>query len=85
MEVLHKAEKPGSLILACLLETVPGRTSLLRVRDLVLLHALVSKLLLALCEPASREGSVGEHEEAENGYEGGDGAFNDEKPGVVSC
>lgn len=85
MEVLHKAEKPGSLILASLLETIPGRTSLLRVRHLILLHALVGKLLLAVRKPAGRERSVGEHEEAENGYQGGDGAFNDEKPGVVSC
>lgn len=84
MEVLHKAEKPGSLVLASLLKTLPRRASFLKVRDLVLLHALVSKLLLALCEPASRERSIGKHEEADDGDQGGDGTFNDEKPGVVS-
>jgi hypothetical protein len=78
MKVLHETEKPRSLITASLLQALPRRTALLRVRHLIFLHALVSKLLLAIAEPARSKGRVGKHEEARDGYDSSSGTFDDE-------
>ena len=50
----------------------------MRVGDLVLLHAGVGKVPLALAEPVGRQGGVGEEPEAEDGDEGGSGTLDDE-------
>lgn len=83
MEVLHEAEKPCSLISAGLLQALPGRTALLRVIGLVLLHALVSKLLLAFVEPAGGKGSVGKHKKADDGDKSSSSTLDDEEPITV--
>lgn len=84
MEVLHETEEPGALVHARLLETLPGRGLLERVRDLVLLHAVVCDVPLALVQPAGVKGVVGKEPEAQDGDEGGDGTFEDEEPGAWS-
>jgi hypothetical protein len=83
MEILHKAKEPSPLIRASLLETLPRRSLLIRsIRELVLLHARVSKLLLALVEPVGREGSVREKNKANERDETSRGTLDDEEPGM---
>lgn len=83
MEVLHETEEPSPLIRASLLETLPRRSLLIRsIRQLILLHAGVRKLLLALVEPVGREGSVGEKSKANERHETGRGTLDDEEPGM---
>ena len=81
MEALHEDEEPGADILAGLLEALHcGGLVDVRVGELVLLHAGVGEVALALVEPAGRKWRVGEEPEAEDSYKGGDGTLNDEEP-----
>lgn len=82
MEILHEAEEPGSFVATGLLETLPCGSLFDRVRELVLLHAAVSKLALAVVEPASCQRCVGQHPETDNGDEKSSGTFEKEKPVV---
>lgn len=80
MEVLHQHEKPGPLVPAGLLQTLPGRGLAAVVGDLVLLHAGDSHLPLALVEPSGVSGGAGQDEETEDGDESGGGTLDDEEP-----
>jgi hypothetical protein len=59
MEVLHKAEKPGSRILASLLETFPSCTSNL-LADSISTDSLDTKFALFRREPSSLGRVIGE-------------------------
>jgi hypothetical protein len=59
MEVLHKTEKPGSRILASLLETLPGCASNL-LADSISTDSLDTKFALFRGEPSSLRRVIGE-------------------------
>lgn len=81
MEILHQAEQPRPLIPHSLLQAIHSRSLLIiRVGQLILLHAGVSELALTVVEPARRQGRIGEEPETEEGDEARGGALDDEEP-----
>lgn len=86
MEVLHEAEHPRPLVTTGLLQTIHSRRwAVVGISNLVLLHAGVGELLLAIIEPPGGQGGVGQEDEAKQSDHASHCTLDNEEPmGFIS-
>lgn len=83
MEVLDRTKEPRSLVPTRIAESTQNRFAIMRVDQLVPFHPLFCEFPLLWIQPPGRSACVWEQEGRCNGSDCGDGALQEQHPGVL--